>query len=267
MESYKPFDDFLGMPDCYDTLGVDPEASAEEIDLTYDGLVKCHLCTINGGDAPAAWRAEHLLDQLNAAYAVIGNPARRRLYDIWRRALRSHQRRSRVSVSSCEDDAGVDFSADSANLFLVLPSGRGWLSALFQPLLSRAGGSSSRFMGPLAKMLLLPIPFCLATMMAAFFSRLGELTNQQVLGDLTAIVAYPLILCASLLRIILPIRYRPLLSARQRLLSTPIILFATTVLGWLWVVGVDHAGATMNALDLYWWCGLLIATCATLAYF
>jgi hypothetical protein len=267
MNTFEPYDDFLDGSDCYATLGVEPDADAAEIDRAYRAQAQHYRRYLHDPDPDIAWNAEVKLNELDAAYLILGNPLRRQLYDRWHRAQRQGPKRRTVSTCVYEADAEDDFSTHASNFsFISAAGGLRWLSALRHALPRPGAGGGWRFMGPLPKMLLLPIPFCLATIVSAFFWQLGAVTNQQFLGDLTAILAYPLILFASLVRMLLPIRYRPLLSARQKLLWTPVMMIFALILGWLWFVGVDHQGTTTNALDLYWWCGLIIAICASLAY-
>lgn len=68
--------------DLYRLLGVSPAATAEEIHRAWRAAVRrLHPDTM--GDRPAAEReaAERRLRDLNAAWAVLGDPARRREYD------------------------------------------------------------------------------------------------------------------------------------------------------------------------------------------
>jgi hypothetical protein len=260
------YDDFSGRSDCYATLGVEPDADAAEIEWAYRAQAQHYRRYLHDPDPAIAWEAEVKLNELDAAYLILGNPLRRQLYDRWHHTQRQGPKWRTVSTRVYEADTEDDFSAHASNFsFISTAGGLRWLSAL-RHALPRPPAGGTRCMGPLAKMLLLPIPFCLATMVSALFWHLGAITGQQFLGDLTAILAYPLILFASLVRLLLPIRYRPLLSTRQKLLWTPIMVIFALVLGWLWFVSVDHEGTAMNPLDLYWWCGLLIAICASLAY-
>jgi len=61
----------------YAVLGVDPSASQEQIREQYRVLVRRYHPDLHPGDANAA----HMMEQVNAAYEVLGNPSERRDYD------------------------------------------------------------------------------------------------------------------------------------------------------------------------------------------
>jgi curved DNA-binding protein CbpA len=64
--------------DCYELLGVGPDASAEEIRRAYHRLAfQCHPDRSGGGD-----EANREMQELNEAYAILSDPIRRRDYDL-----------------------------------------------------------------------------------------------------------------------------------------------------------------------------------------
>src|SRR6266550_1579129 len=56
------------------------------------------------------------------------------------------------------------------------------------------------FMSVFRKASLIPVPFCMATFMCSAFWNLGQMTSGGFLGQITAVVAYPLILVVLLQR-------------------------------------------------------------------
>ncbi|MDP9370861.1 MAG: DnaJ domain-containing protein, partial [Chloroflexota bacterium] len=76
------------MDDHYATLRVRPDASREEIERSYRRLARAHHPDLLRDASPEARRrAEETLKRINGAYAVLGDPQRRRFYDR-ERALR-----------------------------------------------------------------------------------------------------------------------------------------------------------------------------------
>ncbi|MFZ2413443.1 MAG: DnaJ domain-containing protein [Candidatus Cryosericum sp.] len=63
--------------DLYGVLGVSSSASQEQIRSQYRVLVKKYHPDLHPGDANAA----HMMERVNAAYDVVGNPEERRQYD------------------------------------------------------------------------------------------------------------------------------------------------------------------------------------------
>ncbi len=61
----------------YGVLGVSPSASQEQIRTQYRVLVKKYHPDLHPGDTNAA----HMMEQVNAAYDIVGNPEERRQYD------------------------------------------------------------------------------------------------------------------------------------------------------------------------------------------
>lgn len=64
-------------PDHYATLGLDRRCTAEQIRIAYRLLAKQHHPDVNGGCANSAARTR----ELNAAYEILGDAGRRKIYD------------------------------------------------------------------------------------------------------------------------------------------------------------------------------------------
>jgi molecular chaperone DnaJ len=70
------------MATLYDNLGVGPEASHEEIRRAYHLLARRHHPDAHGGaEAAVLEEARRRMVVINAAWAVLGDPERRRAYD------------------------------------------------------------------------------------------------------------------------------------------------------------------------------------------
>jgi hypothetical protein len=71
-----------GGPDPYEVLGVPPDASADEVRRAYLALARRHHPDAHaaGGPGPRA-AAERRMQEVNAAWAVLGDPARRAAHD------------------------------------------------------------------------------------------------------------------------------------------------------------------------------------------
>ena len=67
------------MDDLYKELGVDKNASADEIKKAYRNLAFKYHPDRNEGDAAA----EDKFKKINAAYAVLGDESKRRQYDLY----------------------------------------------------------------------------------------------------------------------------------------------------------------------------------------
>lgn len=65
----------------YDTLGVADTADAAEVRRAYVALARRNHPDVAGDDAAARQRAEHAMRDINEAWAVLGDPDRRRRYD------------------------------------------------------------------------------------------------------------------------------------------------------------------------------------------
>ncbi|HWC09941.1 MAG TPA: J domain-containing protein [Acidimicrobiales bacterium] len=70
------------MATLYDQLGVGPEASQDEIKRAYHRLARRHHPDAHSGaDAAVLDEARRRMVAINGAWAVLGDPARRRAYD------------------------------------------------------------------------------------------------------------------------------------------------------------------------------------------
>jgi hypothetical protein len=123
-----------------------------------------------------------------------------------------------------------------------------------------------RYMSVFRKVWLLPIPFCLATLTCSAFWNLGQVTSAGFLSDITAVIAYPLILVLLLSRLIPPIRHEPLLNFKQKLVSLPLTIALAIFAGWVWSIMVNDYRVISSRWDLCWWCMLIGVTCGILAY-
>ncbi len=249
--------------DYYAVLGVAPDASLAEIKQAYRARIKrCHPDK-HAMNPTALREAERMTRALNRAYAVLSDSQQRARYD----ELRWQQRAKHTASVETEHDEESGLPLDYGSFVFTASPGQHWLTTLLQWLSARRTMSGHKqLMGAFSKMLLAPIPFCLAIIVSSLFWKLGSVTNQG-LFLLSAVLAYPLILVLLLVRIFcFPIRYRPLLSLRRKLIAVPVILIAVPLLSWLWIAVVDRQGAMPNPLDLYWWCSLILVTCVGLAY-
>lgn len=89
-------------PDHYATLGLDRQCTAAQIRTAYRLLARRHHPDLNPGDADALTRSQ----ALNAAHAVLGDPARRRAYDAERHA--SDRPKSSSRAAKIERDVAQD---------------------------------------------------------------------------------------------------------------------------------------------------------------
>jgi hypothetical protein len=253
--------------DYYGILGVAPDASPAEIKRAYRALVKRYHPDLYALNPEVVWEAEIVMSEINGAYDVLSDSQKRRRYDQQLQEQAAAWTTTSDSAAGQKARAESDHRDDWTGLLFATSSGQNWLTTLLQWLSAqRSTSGHKQLMGSLSKMLLAPIPFCIAVIVSALFWRLGTVTGAGLLGGLSAVLAYPLILLPLLLRLWFPIRYRPLLSFRQKLAWTPIIVVSAMLLGWLWFVLVDQHGRANSPLDLYWWCGLIIVTCVSLAY-
>ena len=243
--------------DYYARLGVPADASLTEIKSAYRNLVKrYHPDVYPFDDLTARRKAELAMRQINEAYAVLSNSAKRQRYD------EQFQEYIARCIDSPTSDAGTDTEAEIETESQSVWSGilNQWLSD------QRVTAQQKPVMGVFRKALLVPIPFCMATAACSAFWNIGQMTGATFLGGLTAVLSYPLILGLLLLRLVPPIRHLPLLSIKQKLIGIPVVMTLATLAGWFWLAVVDHSGATRNPWDLCWWCGFIGLTCAILAY-
>lgn len=243
--------------DYYARLGVPADASSAEIKSAYRDLVKrYHPDVYPLGDLIAQRKAEMKMRQINEAYAVLSNSAERQKYD------EQFQEYIDRCVDSLTSDAGTGTEAE-----IETGSRSDWPGVINQWLSDqRVAAQQKPLMGVFRKALLVPIPFCMAMAASSAFWNIGQMTGATFLGELTAVLSYPLILGLLLLRLVPPIRHLPLLSIKQKLVGIPVVMALSTFAGWLWLVVIDHSGAIRNPWDLCWWCVLTIITCAILAY-
>lgn len=240
-------------PDYYALLGVTPDASSAEITGAFQQVVKLYHPDLFVGNPSVRWDAELFIAEVTAAYDVLSDLTRRQQYDLQRlNELTDWQQAVTIPLH-------VE-AADDTDTWTTLPQPGQHVTSF------HSNQQQPQIMGALSKAMLLPTPFCAAITIAALFWHLGQITGAVLLGGVTAVISYPLILIPLLLRLRQPIYYRPLLSLQQKLLWTPAILLLAMLLSWIWIAGVDHNGKTMNPLDLYWWCGLLLSVCISLAY-
>ena len=106
-------------PTHYDVLGVDPDAPAADVRRAYLRLARDHHPDFHGS-APSALRAanEREMQRINEAWAVLGDPDRRRAYDGRLRQQRHEQRRAQQRPGAAsydfvplDDGPDVDYAA------------------------------------------------------------------------------------------------------------------------------------------------------------
>jgi ribosomal protein L24E len=86
--------------DCYDTLGVHPEASQDVIKVTWKRLAKIyHSDAMSGAASRDVLAAQEKLKKINEAYDLLKDTDRRRTYDQWR-TLRSQPPRPTITPSN-----------------------------------------------------------------------------------------------------------------------------------------------------------------------
>lgn len=121
------------------------------------------------------------------------------------------------------------------------------------------------YMSVFRKVWLIPVPFCMATFLCSAFWNLSQVTSAWFLGEITAIIAYPLVLALLLPRLIVPILHKPILDLRQKFAVLPLIIGLSIFAGWIWLIVADESTA-MSRWDLCWWCALIGITCGSMAY-
>ncbi len=243
--------------DYYARLGVPADASPAEIKSAYRNLVKrYHPDVYPYDDLTARRKAELAMHQINEAYAILSDSAERQRYD----------KQYYESIVTHIDSLTSEGSMDSEVEIKTGPQS-GLPNVLNQWLSNRRVAAQQRpVMGFFRKVLLVPLPFCMATAASSVFWNLGQMTGMAFLGWLTAVLSYPLILGVLLLRLVPPIHHLPLLNFQQKLISIPVVMVLATFAGLLWWAVVDQLGKVQNPWDLSWWCGLIGLTCAILAY-
>lgn len=96
----------LDPTDHYAVLGLDPDCTADQIRAAYRLLAKQHHPDVNNGAAEAAARTQ----ALNAAYAVLGNAAQRKLYDQQRRVEKTSSSRPAAMRPDIRKDVSLRIS-------------------------------------------------------------------------------------------------------------------------------------------------------------
>ncbi|HLV97403.1 MAG TPA: J domain-containing protein [Ktedonobacterales bacterium] len=250
--------------DYYAILGVTPDASTVEVKQAYRALVKRFHPDLYALNPDIAWEAEIRMSEINRANEVLSDSQKRQQYDeqCLMRAAQWSTRGNRPTArppEEADDDlaAGISFRALAQHAF---KSARQWLAG------HHAASTQSRFLGIPSKIILTPIPFCTAIVVSSMLWQLGTATGFQVPGVISAVLAYPVIVVSLVVRLMLPIRYSPMISPRKKLALTPLILASALLVGWLWLMVVDQHGTVGNMLDIYWWCGLITMTSLTLAF-
>jgi hypothetical protein len=243
--------------DYYSCLGVRADASLVEIKRAYRNLAKRnHPDVFPYDDLASRKKAELAMHQINEAYAILSNNEKRRIYDEYFQSDIVTQKETLKGDMNMDSDTKFN-----ARLFFK------WPRIMRQFLSDQQETARQRsFMSVLRKTLLVPIPFCMATVICSTFWNLGQDTGAMFLGGLTAVLSYPLILVLLFLRLILPIRHTPLFNIKQKIVCVPIILVLATLAGRIWFIVVDQSGSVHNPWDLCWWCCLISITCAILAY-
>ena len=243
--------------DYYSRLGVPADASLDDIKRSYRNLVKRYhpdVCPFD--DREGRRKAELAMHQINEAYAILSDSKKRHMYDEYFQAYVDTLIESLKGEVIMDPDTKRNTSS-SAKLSKLM----------HQFLIDQQETTHHRqFMSVYRKTLLIPIPFCIATMISSIFWNLGQMTGAMFLGGLTAVLSYPLILAFLMLRLIFPIRHVPLLNIKQKLVCIPIILGLATIIGWTWFIVVDQSGTIHSPWDLCWWCSLISITCAIVAY-
>lgn len=129
----------------------------------------------------------------------------------------------------------------------------------------RVGSLWQEYMSPWRKVLLLPVPFCLALAVSVLCWQLGQIAGFWLLGLLCALLTYPGIALPLLFRLLLPIHFRPWLSLKQRLVCIPALLVTASGAGASWLALMAQNGAHLGRWEVEWWCGLIGTTCLVLA--
>lgn len=94
----------MQIPPHYRTLGLEPDASRDEIKSAYRHLAKRHHPDANAGDIAA----EELFKRITAAYQVLGDPVSRREYDRTHAYIDSSARRAERHSKRAARDKGRD---------------------------------------------------------------------------------------------------------------------------------------------------------------
>jgi curved DNA-binding protein len=132
--------------DYYEVLGISKTATADQIKRAYRGLAKKHHPDRNPGDKSA----ESRFKEVQAAYEVLSDPEKRKLYDQFGRAdasgpsagWRSGPSGSRVYTwkSGGGPDIPVDDLDDLFNIFSGSAGGQGGSGSMFDQFFMQGGG-------------------------------------------------------------------------------------------------------------------------------
>ncbi len=112
--------------DYYDVLGVDVEASADDIKLAFRTLAREHHPDATGGNA----ESEHRYKEISEAYAVLSDPQKRREYDA-----------ARLGVGTWSSPWGSPFASTIEDIFETFFGGGIGRTRVQQPTRSRQGES------------------------------------------------------------------------------------------------------------------------------
>ena len=257
------------VPDYYEMLDVPFDATQDEITLAFYRLRKHYVSYLSALDPELRREAALALAELEEAYEILGDSIRRWLYDQQLSDLTGAATMPPLQMLQATGKA--PFGSRRAHqqlrpLPIPPPPQRGvgaFIRRLFVP---QAHGQKKQAMGVVRKLLLVPIPFCASSFIAAVFWQLGQATGYGFLFDLTAILSYPLILCWLLFRLQWLVRFTPILSPPQKVFWTPLILLLATLLSWAWIALADHNSKTPGPLDIYFWLVLFMSVCLGLAY-
>ncbi|HWO41416.1 MAG TPA: J domain-containing protein [Candidatus Eisenbacteria bacterium] len=121
----------MAEPNFYELLGVAPTASLDEIKSAYRELVKRHHPDLFSNERDKN-RANEKLLRINQAYAVLGDPARRREYDE-RRAARAEPRRRAAAPTPPRKPAASARARPSGRSSVRTRTGLRWQSPLRNP--------------------------------------------------------------------------------------------------------------------------------------
>ncbi|HEU5201015.1 MAG TPA: DnaJ domain-containing protein [Ktedonobacterales bacterium] len=255
--------------DYYGILDVPLDAAQDEITLAFHRLRKQYAADLSARDPEIRQEAALALAELQEAYEVLSDGIRRWLYDQQLLDAMEQATAPRLQMLQATGRAPFGFSRAPHRLKPLPfspPPQRGVGAFIRRLFIPQANGQKKQAMGVVRKLLLVPIPFCASTIVAALFWHLGQTTGYGFLFYLTAILSYPLILFPLHLRLQWFVRFTPMLSPLQKVFWTSLILIVATLFGWAWFALVDHNGKTPNPLDTYVWLALVMSVCLGLAY-
>lgn len=254
--------------DYYGILNVSLDATQDEITLAFYRLRRQYAPYLSALDPAIRQEAALALAELQEAYEVLSDDIRRWLYD--QQLLDTTGSATMPRLQMLQATGRVPFGSSRVPQPIkplpISPAPQRGVGAFIRRMfIPNANGQKKQAMGVVRKLLLIPIPFCASTMMAALFWHFGQTTSYGFLFYLTAILSYPLILFPLLFRLQWFVRFTPILSPSQKALWTPLILFVATLVSWAWLALVDHDGKA-SPLDIYFWLVLFMSICLGLAY-